>query len=248
LCKAVQRQHYHKKEGVDAIMTRAAACVMSVFFAVCAGASFSHAQGRIDPALPPRPLIPSRTAFIFTGVNTVKNPDAVVPPLTVSQKFWTFRRRTFDFGLPAEALMFATISQYSGYGPRYGSGPVAFSKRFASYSGSIASSNFFAGALLPAVFHQDPRYFRKDRGSASSRLLYAVRAAVVTHSDSGDLAFNVSGVLGFGMSAALSNAWYPQSSLSFGHTMQRFGIKVALGAAYNVLREFGGHYNGSSPR
>jgi hypothetical protein len=204
-----------------------------------------YSQGRIDPALPSRPLTVSRTAFIFPGVNTVKDPDAVVPSLTSRQKFWMFRRRTLDFGLPVQALMFATLSHSTGYSPRYGEGPRGFSERFASYSGSIASSNFFAGALLPSLLHQDPRYFRKDRGPAMSRLLYALKSAAVTRSDSGNTAFNVSGVLGFGMSAALANAWYP-GSLSFSNTMQRFAIKVALGATFNVVREFGGQYKPGS--
>ena len=101
----------------------------------------------------------------------------MLPPLTASQKFWTFGRRTLDFGLPVQALFFATLSHSTGYSPKYGPGPQAFSKRFASYSGSIAGSNFFAGALLPVVFHQDPRYFRKERGSAGSRLFYALKSA-----------------------------------------------------------------------
>lgn len=201
----------------------------------------SYGQGRIDPILPPGPLKTSRTALIFPGINTVKDPDAVVPPLTSAQKFSMFRRRTLDFSFPVEALMFATLSHSTGYSPRYGEGPRGFSERFASYTGSMASSNFFAGALLPSLLHQDPRYFRKGRGSAMSRILYAFKSEAVTRSDSGDLTFNTSNVLGLGMSTALTNAWYP-GKVSFGGTMQRFGIRLAITGALNLFREFGGEY------
>lgn len=197
-------------------------------------------QGRVDPSLPPAPVVFSRTLLLFPGVDTVKDPDAVVPPLTTRQKFWLFRRRTFDLSLPIEAAMFAGGSQAINYSPHYGSGIDAFGERVGSYAGSIASSSFFTDALLPSMFHQDPRYFRKGRGSFLSRVFYAVESEAVTRSDSGNPTFNSSGLLGFGMSTALSNAWYPRSSITFSNTMERYGIKLGISAVLNVMREFGG--------
>jgi hypothetical protein len=199
-----------------------------------------HAQGRIDPSLPPAPITFSRTLLLFPGVDTVKDPYAVLPPLTTRQKFWLFRRRTVDYSLPIEALMFGGGSHAINYSPHYGTGPAAFGERVASYAGSIASSSFFTDALLPSVFHQDPRYFRKGRGSVISRIWYAIESEGVTRSDSGNMTFNSSGLLGFGMSTALSNAWYPRSSITFTSTMERYGIKLGISAALNVMREFGG--------
>lgn len=211
----------------------------------CLGAALSlgpaaQAQGRIDPALPPAPLIYTRTLLLFPGINTVKNPDAVLPPLTTKQKFSIFQHRTLDASLPIEALMLASASQATGYNPKYGEGPGAFAERFGSYAGSIASSSFFGDAVLPSLLHQDPRYFRKGRGSVLSRVLYAVEQEAITHSDSGRLTFNSSGLLGFGMSTALSNAWYPRSSVTFSSTMQRYAVRLGFSAALNIIREFGG--------
>ncbi len=199
-----------------------------------------HAQGRIDPSLPPSPVTFTRTLLLFPGVDTVKDPNAVLPPLTTRQKFWLFRRRTFDYSLPIEAVMFGGASQSINYSPHYGTGPDAFGKRVASYAGSIASSSFFTDALLPSMMHQDPRYFRKGRGSFFSRVFYAIESEAVTRSDSGNMTFNSSGLLGFGMSTALSNAWYPRSSITFSSTMERYGIKLGISAALNIMREFGG--------
>lgn len=199
-----------------------------------------HAQGTVDPSLTPAPVAFSRTLLLFPGVDTVKDPYAVLPPLTTKQKFWLFRRRTVDYSLPVEALMFGGAAHAINYSPHYGTGTAAFGERVASYAGSIASSSFFTDALLPSAFHQDPRYFRKGRGSVASRIFYAIASEAVTRKDSGGKTFNSSGLLGFGMSTALSNAWYPRSSITFSSTMQRYGIKLGISAFLNVLREFGG--------
>ncbi len=199
-----------------------------------------RAQGRIDPSLPAQPITFTRTLLLFPGVDTVKNPYAVLPPLTTKQKYWIFWRRSFDYSLPVEALMFAGASQSINYSPRYGPGWGPFAQRFGSYAGSIASASLFTDAVLPSVFHQDPRYFRKGHGSIASRLWYAVKSEVVTRNDSGKMGFNESGVLGFGMSTALTNAWYPTRSVTLGDTMTRYAIKMGVSVALNIVREFGG--------
>jgi hypothetical protein len=178
--------------------------------------------------------------LLFPGIDTVKNPDAVLPHLTVKQKYQIFWRRTFDVSLPVEALMFGGASQAVHYSPHYGREPDAFAKRFGSYAGSIAGASFFSDAFFPSIFHQDPRYFRKGRGSIPSRVWYAVRSNFVTRGDNGDLQPNFSGMLGFGASTALTDAWYPRNAVTLGNTLQRMGVKIALSSVLNLVREFGG--------
>lgn len=214
--------------------------IPAIIAAALSGGLPARGQGRIDPTLPPQPIRPTRTLFIFPGVNTVKDPDAVVAPLTKSQKYQIFWRRTFDRSLPLEALFFAGISQSINYSPRYGQGWGPFAERFGSFAGSIASTGFFADAFLPALLHQDPRYFRKARGSFGSRLLHSLESAVITHNDNGTTTFNTSGMLGFGMSTALSNAWAPRHSITLSDTMQRLAIKLVISSSLNLFREFGG--------
>jgi hypothetical protein len=201
--------------------------------------SVSRGQGRIDPSLPTAPLNYTRILVLFPGAKTVKDPQAVVAPLTKKQKYSIFLRRTVDISLPVEALVFAGASQWLNYSPEYGQGWNAFAQRFGSYTGSIVSSSFFTDAFLPSLMHQDPRYFRKGRGSVRSRLLYAFESAFVTHTDTGKATFNSSSVLGLGMSTALTNSWYPSQNLTLGNTMERYAIKVGISAAVNVIREFG---------
>ena len=199
-----------------------------------------HGQGRIDPTLPTAPLSYTRTLFLFPGVDTVKDPYAVLPPLTTKQKYSIFWHRTYDFSLPVEALIFAGGTKLIGYGPNYGKGAGPFAERFGSYAGSTASASFFTDAVMPSLLHQDPRYFRKGRGSIKSRVLYAIKSEFITRSDSGALTFDSSGMLGFGMSTALSNIWAPRNDINFGNTMERFAVKLGFSAVINLIREFGG--------
>lgn len=213
---------------------------VGTFLMLCAMGNSGFSQGRIDPSLPPQPLHWTRTLLLFPGADTVKDPDAVLPPLTRKQKFEIFWGRTFDPSLPVEALMFAGGSQAVQYSPHYGKGGGALAERFGSYAGSIATSAFFGDAVFPSLFHQDPRYFRKVRGSILSRALYAIESDFVARGDSGTMQVNVSGLLGFGASTALSNAWYPRHSITLMDTLSRFGIKVGISATINLIREFGG--------
>lgn len=210
------------------------------FLIVWLAAASGFSQGRIDPSLPPEPLHWTRTLLLFPGADTVKDPDAVLPSLTRKQKFEIFWGRTFDPSLPVEALMFAGASQAIQYSPHYGRTGGAMAERFGSYAGSIATSAFFGDAVFPSLFHQDPRYFRKVRGSIPSRVWYAVESEFVTRGDSGTMQVNLSGMMGFGVSTALSNAWYPRHSITLMDTLSRFGIKLGISATINLIREFGG--------
>jgi len=62
--------------------------------------------------------------------------------------------------------MFASGSQAVNYSPHYGkSWGVPYAERFGSYMGSIGASSLFTDAVFPSLLRQDPRYFRKGRGS-----------------------------------------------------------------------------------
>lgn len=202
-------------------------------------------QGRIDPSLPSAPLEYSRKFLMTPGIDTVKDPHAVLPPLTTKEKYRLFWLRTTDISMPVEAAFFAGFSHMMQGSPRYGTDSGAFAARFGSYAGNAITCNFFEDALLPSLFKQDPRYFRKGEGSIKSRLLYALKQEWVAHSDSGGSAFNYSEVFGAGMSTALGDAWYPRrrvrsGGLTFDATMQRYAAKLAFTAMRNVAHEFAG--------
>ena len=79
----------------------------------------------------------------------------------------------------------------------------------------VTTQNFFQDAVLASLLHEDPRYFRRGpEYGIWNRVGYALSRVVVTRTDAGTNTFNYSGMLGMGMGIALSNAYYPDSSVN----------------------------------
>lgn len=170
----------------------------------------------------------------------MQDPNIPVATLRTRQKFEMAYRKTVDFSFPVESVMFAGFDVVANYGPNYGKGPEPFGELFLYNAANLSSTYFLTDGVLPTVFHQDPRYFRKGSGSVPSRIWWALRSEGVAFSDQGRQMPNYSVILGFGMSTALSNAYSPASSNTFGNTMQRYAVKFGVSFGLNVMREFGG--------
>ena len=198
------------------------------------------AQAPIEPGLPEAPLPHRRVLFLFPGYETVQDPKIPVATLRTKQKFEMVYRKTVDPSFPVESLMFSGFDVEANYGPPYGSGPGPFGERFLYNAANLSSTYLFTDGLLPTMFHQDPRFFRKGEGSVKSRIWWSLRSEGVAFSDSGRQMPNYSMILGFGMSTALSNAYSPESSNTLGSTMQRYAVKFGVSFGLNLMREFGG--------
>jgi hypothetical protein len=211
-----------------------------VFVCSSLAAGSCLAQAPINPALPEAPLPHRRVLLLFPGYETIQDPITPVPNLRTRQKFEMAYRKTVDPSFLIESGMFAAFDQVSGYGPVYGSGWGPFAQRFGYNAANLSSTFLLTDGLLPTVFHQDPRYFRKGSGSIKSRMWWALRSEAVAFSDQGAEMPNYSNLIGFGMSTALSNAYSPASSITFNKTMERYGVKIGTSFGLNLLREFGG--------
>jgi hypothetical protein len=103
---------------------------------------------------------------------------------------------------------------------------------------AIAGNSLFTLAVMPSLFHQDPRYFKKQTGSPWARMCYALSRVAVTQTDRGNSAFNFSKVTGFAASTALSNAYDPPVNRTAGQNAEAYGITLGIDGALNILREF----------
>ena len=168
-------------------------------------------------------------------VSYEKNPV----PLTPRQKFHLALRNEID---PVNILIDAAVAggnQASNSPSSWGQGASGYGKRFAVAYGDDLIGTMIGSALLPSLFHQDPRYFYKGTGTTSSRFFYAVRCAVITHGDNGRPQFDYSGVLGNLAAAGISNLYYPAAERNgIGLTMRNLLVSKASAAAQNVLQEF----------
>lgn len=198
-----------------------------------------RAQARIDPSLPAAPLPQVARFTIFPGYEAVENSSSAVPPLAARQKFQMAYRKIFAPALPIDALAVSAFDQATNDGPAYGQGWDAFGKRFGYNAANCATKPFFAIALIPAIVHQDPRYFRLGDGvSRGKRIRWLFLSQVVAFSDRGKLMPNYGKLLGYGASTALSNAYMPAQSISFGNDMEGYAIKFGVSIGVDIVHEF----------
>ena len=120
----------------------------------------------------------------------------------------------------------------------FGQGANGYSKRFAAAVADNATGDFFGVFLYPAIFHQDPRYYRQGQGTVKGRILHALEHRFVAVSDSGHPMFNFSEWFGTVSSKAVGNLYHPGNPRGFGPTASRVGFSVGNDMAWDVLREF----------
>ncbi|MCU1311935.1 MAG: hypothetical protein JWO20_3060 [Candidatus Angelobacter sp.] len=197
------------------------------------------AQTVLDPSLPAgsQPIVKRRLLHFFPDFESVQ-PGRRVAPLSTRQKFRVFAGETFDPSFVVIAAAVAGIEQAGDLAPNYGQGAGPYAQRFGAATASLAVASFYSEALLPTLFHQDPRYFRKGSGSIGSRLWYAITRTVVTHQDSGRSNFNYSHIGGLAALTATHNLYYPPVNRTAADNAERFGIVVGIAALLNVAREF----------
>lgn len=177
-----------------------------------------------------------------------QSPTALSPP-SDSEKWNFFVSETMSPLTLAAGGLDATVSQSTRSAPLYGKHfwrRDAFLKRFGATLGDNVSQNFFADFVLASTFHEDTRYVRKGHSRGMwSRVGYAISRAVITRTDSGAATFNWANVVGCGMSAGLSNAYYPAVSRTASVGAVNWGTSIAGAGLSNLMPEFGsdvGHW------
>jgi len=172
-------------------------------------------------------------------IDDLRNPEVSAPyaPINIRTKFVFAARDSTDPSTFLFAGVTAGFSQLDNSHPSFGQGMEGFSHRYARAFLNQASGNFLIGAALPAALHQDPRYFRKGRGSVIGRALWAATRVTVARNDQGAWGFNTSEFLGAGMAASIANAYYPDR-VGFSPTMQRLGSRIGTDILTNLLKEF----------
>jgi hypothetical protein len=160
-------------------------------------------------------------------------------PITAKQKMTIATKDTVDYPLFLLGAGLAGIAQLSNQHPAFGQGVAGFFHRDATAYADQASGNYMTEGILPVLFHEDPRYFRRTsaRGGVWSRTYYAATRILVTKTDSGRTTFNYAEVVGNSISAALGNAYYPGETHLLDN-VNRLGVALGTDAVSQILKEF----------
>ena len=177
-----------------------------------------------------------RVLGVIPEFNTVSGEGIL--PLTAGQKFELAFKSATDpfafFGAGADA----GYSQLTNAYPGYGQGAAGYGKRYGASFADSFDGTIIGNAALPALFHEDPRYFRKATGSIGRRILYAVYSTVRARSDRGKWVPNYGNILGNLAAGGISNLYYPATDRGASLTIQRAFTVTAEGAFGALGYEF----------
>lgn len=197
-----------------------------------------HVQ-QIQPVEPLDGISNDRIMGVIPNFQTVSDPNQQTAPLTQRQKLQLFVKETVDPYTFATAAIGAGMSQAGNGTPKYGYGFASYNQRLGAAYVDMATQNFFADYFLCTVLHEDPRYYRMGPShSIPRRIYYSVTRTVITRRDNGRNRFNFSGIGGMAMGIALSNAYYPDKSVTGSVTAGRFTTSLTSTALGNLLPEF----------
>jgi hypothetical protein len=160
-------------------------------------------------------------------------------PITARQKLKIALKDSFDWPAYLTGGLFAGLYQLENSNPSFGQGTAGYFRRFATSSGDQIIGNMMTEGVVPALFHQDPRFFRLNstEGTKKHRLVYALESIIVARMDTGKKTFNFSEWGGNAIDASIGNLYYPDGR-SLSGTGQRLLIDCGTDAVSNVLKEF----------
>ncbi len=138
------------------------------------------------------------------------------PPPTRKQMFVMATQSSFDYSALIFVGFTSLIAEAQDAHPPLGKGISGFWGY--TWRGFVdkTDGNYWVMFLLPAIFHEDQRYYALGKGSIWKRSLYASTRVFITPNFQGHNTFNTSEILGRGIAQGISNAYYPDEDRSVG--------------------------------
>ena len=179
-----------------------------------------------------------RVVGVVPQFNISYRNDAV--SMTASQKIrLSFRSAIDPVNLFAIPFLVAGYHEALDDDPGFGWGIKGFGKRSGAAYLDAFDGNIIGNGILPAILHQDPRYFRMGHGTITHRLLYSLATSVICkHDNTGKWEPNYSNVGGNIISGAISNLYYPSKDTGAGLAISNGFIVTAEGGIGSIFDEF----------
>jgi hypothetical protein len=164
--------------------------------------------------------------------------DTELAPLTTRGKFWLATQDSVDYSSFIWAGMQAGQSMALKSYPELGHGAAGYRRYYWRAFADQASGSYFTEAIIPALTHEDPRYYTRGHGGFFRRAGYALSRVVLTKTDSGGTSVNLSEIVGNGMEAGLANLYYPPQERSLHNTAVNWASQLEAASLNNLFREF----------
>jgi len=158
-------------------------------------------------------------------------------PLTAKLKYQLAFRAATDIVSIAGDFALSGMNQAADT-PGYQQGLKGYAQRFgASYADSF-SNIMIGGGVLPALLHQDPRYYYLGEGTGKRRALHALASPFVCKGDNGHQQFNISSIGGDLISSSITNLYYPDHDRGPGLVVQGTLINTGGRVVNALVQEF----------
>jgi hypothetical protein len=158
-------------------------------------------------------------------------------PISARYKLTIAAKDSFDYPLVGLGGAFAALYQLENTHPQFGQETGGYIRRLSTAYADQAIGNMLTEGFLPALFREDPRYFRMAVGTKRARTFYAVSRIFVTKRDTGTPSFNFSEVLGNGIGSAIGLSYYSDNR-NLRDYSANWATQLATDAAAQVLKEF----------
>jgi hypothetical protein len=165
--------------------------------------------------------------------------DTQLPPLSTREKFkLAAQDSVVDYSSYTWAGILAGQAMLLNSDPELGRGIKGYGRYYWRTFTDGVSGTFFTEAIVPAITHEDPRYYTLGQGGFFRRTGYAIAHAFVTKTDSGGITFNWSEVGGNGLEAGLSNAYYPPQERGLHQTGLNWATQMESAVLNHIFQEF----------
>lgn len=162
----------------------------------------------------------------------------IVIPMTVQQKGYFALHQLTDPANLGTILGISAITVGADSHSAYGPGLKGFAYSVGVSVSQDATGLFFGAFAIPAIAHQDPRYFRMPQARFTKRLLYSLSRTVISRSDSGRSMPNYATLLTYPIGAEIANLYVPGIHPDGPSTVRRIFTGYALDPTNSLLNEF----------
>jgi hypothetical protein len=167
------------------------------------------------------------------------NANTQLPPLSTREKFvLAAHDSVVDYSSFTWAGILAGQAMLLNSDPELGHGIAGYGRYYWRTFTDGVSGTFFTEAIVPAIMHEDPRYYTMEQGGFFRRTGYAISRAFLTKTDSGRTRFSFSEVVGNGLEAGLSNAYYPPQERGLSQTATNWGTQMESAVLNHIFQEF----------
>jgi hypothetical protein len=161
-----------------------------------------------------------------------------LPPQTVKEKLKTGALDSFDYSSFIFVGAQAGISQATDAYPEFHQGAAGYGRYYWHTFADQTDENLWVEGVFPIVLRQDSRYYTLGHGGILKRGIYALTRTVITRTNSGAETFNASEVVGAGVAAAISSAYYPTVYRTWTKIGQRWLTNALIDGGTFGAKEF----------